>query len=209
VLVKAGSFTMSGKTKVILTNDYYISKYPVTQTQYLAVMGNNPSYFSGDNNPVEQVSWYDANKFAEKVGGRLPTEAEWEFAARGGNKSNGYIYSGSNDIAQIAWYNSNSSSRTQVVGTKFPNELGIYDMSGNVWEWCSDWYGLLPKTAMTMTNPKGPAKGTDRVIRGGSWDNIAYYCRIARVPYGKKSYDPSNLISVGIRVVFSADKIFE
>lgn len=108
---------------------------------------------------------------------RLPTEAEWEYAARGGNKSKGYKYSGSNDIGSVAWYYDNSSSKTHTVATKAPNELGLYDMSGNVWEWCSDWYGDYSNGL--QTNPKGPSSGSYRVIRGGSWDDIAGDWRVS------------------------------
>ncbi|MBQ7664394.1 MAG: formylglycine-generating enzyme family protein [Bacteroidaceae bacterium] len=133
--------------------------------------------------PVEQVSWDECQEFIQKLNAktgrkfRLPTEAEWEYAARGGNKSKGYKYSGSNDIGAVAWYSKNSGSVTHEVGTKQPNELGLYDMSGNVWEWCSDWhdnYGSSPST-----NPKGPDSGSCRVYRGGSWINYAWGCRVA------------------------------
>ena len=160
VRVEAGTFTMGATAemkdpwddekpthRVTLINDYYIGKYEVTQALWKAVMGNNPSEFKGDNLPVEQVSWKDCQKFLSKLNRitgkmfRLPTEAEWEYAARGGNKSRGYQYSGSNNLLDVAWYDDNSGRKTHAVGTKQPNELGIYDMSGNVCEWCQDWYG--------------------------------------------------------------------
>lgn len=160
--------------------------------------------------PVEQVSWEDCQTFIRKLNEltgkkfRLPTEAEWEFAARGGTKSAGYKYSGSNDIGAVAWYTVNAYDKgksspdygTHVVKTKKPNELGIYDMSGNVWEWCSDWYGVYSDAA--QTNPKGADSGSDRVGRGGGWDDSARNCRS---PY-RNYYDPGNRSShLGLRLV--------
>jgi len=148
-------------------------------------MGKNPSTFTGDNLPVEQVSWNKTQDFIKKLNQktgknyRLPTEAEWEYAARGGNKSKGYKYAGSNNINDVAWYTSNSNSKTHEVGTKLPNELGIYDMSGNVWEWCSDWYGENYYGSSPSNNPKGPGTGDDRVLRGGSWDDSVNLSRSA------------------------------
>ncbi len=139
-------------------------------------MGSNPSNFKGSNLPVEKVSWEDCQKFIsrlnEKTGRRfrLPTEAEWEFAARGGNKSRGYKYSGSNDIGSVAWYDGNSGGKTHAVKSKQPNELGLYDMAGNVVEWCQDWYSKYSSSA--QTNPKGPNSGLFRVFRGCSWENV-------------------------------------
>lgn len=161
--------------------EYYIGKTEVTQALWKAVMGSNPSEFKGDNLPVENVSWYDCQEFIRKLNSltgqnfRLPTEAEWEFACRGGNNSLGYKYSGSDSIDNVAWYDGNSGDKTHPVATKSANELGIYDMSGNVEEWCCDWYGDY--TSGAQTNPKGPESGSDRVYRGGSCLNIASYCR--------------------------------
>ncbi|MCL1947913.1 MAG: SUMF1/EgtB/PvdO family nonheme iron enzyme [Chitinivibrionia bacterium] len=209
ILVKAGTFTMgendqnyvwwSGPAtqQVTLTKDYWISKYPITQSQYQTVMGNNPSYFSGSNNPVENVTWFNANDFCQAVGGRLPTEAEWEFAARGGNKSQGYIYSGSNNIDDVAWYYANSNYGTKPVGLKLPNELGIYDMSGNVWEWCSDWYSDYSSGA--VVDPIGPSSGSYRVLRGGSWYYDEQYCRVA---YRNDNYPSDGSNYLGFRVAF-------
>jgi formylglycine-generating enzyme required for sulfatase activity len=196
IYVKGGTFTMGGTseqgsdaydyekpTHSVTLSDYYIGKFEVTQELWQAVMGNNPSYFKGNILPVEQVSWNDIQDFIRKLNQktganfRLPTEAEWEYAARGGNKSKGYKYSGSNTIDNVAWYISNSGSKTHQVGTKSPNELGIYDMSGNVWEWCQDWYGSY--SSGSQTNPTGPSSGSRRVLRGGSWYDHAGDCRVS------------------------------
>ena len=186
VRVEAGTFTMGATPEmenpyerekpthqVTLTNDYYIGKYEVTQALWQAVMGNNPSYFKGESLPVENVSWDDCQEFISKLNSitcktfRLPTEAEWEYAARGGKKSRGYQYSGSNNLSDVAWYEDNCGKKTHAVGTKEPNELGIYDMSGNVWEWCQDWFGEY--SSSSQTNPTGANSGSGRVRRGGSW----------------------------------------
>ena len=178
-----GSDADSDETPVhsVTLSSYYIGKTEVTQALWKAVMGSNPSYFKGDNQPVENVSWNDCHEFIRKLNAltgqnfRLPTEAEWEFACRGGNNSRGYKYSGSNNLGSVAWCNNNSGNKTHSVATKSPNELGIYDMSGNVWEWCSDWYGDYSSDA--QTNPKGPESGSYRVIRGGCWDGFVRHCR--------------------------------
>ena len=194
VRVEVGTFTMGATPEmknpdddekpahqVTLTNDYYIGKYEVTQALWQAVMNSNPSYFKGDNLPVEQVSWNDCQEFISKLNSitgktfRLPTEAEWEYAARGGKKNRGYQYSGSNNISDVAWYDNNSGSKTHAVGSKQANELGIYDMSGNVWEWCQDWKGFY--SSSSQVNPTGANSGSHRVIRGGSWIHAARNCR--------------------------------
>ena len=168
----------------VTLSDYYIGETEVTQELWEAVMGSNPSYFSGNpQRPVEMVSWNYCKEFITKLNrltGKnfsLPTEAEWEYAARGGNKSKGYKYSGSNTIGNVAWYTDNSSSKTHNVKTKAPNELGIYDMSGNVYEWCEDWYGNY--SSVSQTNPTGPSTGSSRVDRGGSWNRDAGGCRVS------------------------------
>ena len=197
VYVSGGTFTMGATSEQgsdayyweqpahsVTLSGYYIGKYEVTQALWKAVMGSNPSSFKGDNLPVENVSWNDVQKFLRKLNAmtgkryRLPTEAEWEFAARGGNSSRGYKYSGSNSIGNVAWYDGNSSDRTHAVGTKSPNELGIYDMSGNVYEWCQDWYSSSYYGSSPRTNPKGPNSGSNRVRRGGSWGHDAGRCRV-------------------------------
>lgn len=176
----------------VTLSGYYIGKTEVTQALWQAVMGSNPSYFEGDDLPVEQVSWDDCQEFIRKLNSltgqnfRLPTEAEWEFACRGGNNSRGYKYSGSNYIDNVAWYDGNSGDKTHPVATKSPNELGIYDMSGNVWEWCADWYGDY--SSGRQTNPKGPYGGSYRVCRGGGWDGIAGYCRSSNRCIGNPAY---------------------
>ena len=195
VYVSGGTFTMGATseqgsdafddekpTHNVTLSSYYICKYEVTQALWRAVMGSNPSIFIGDDNlPVESVSWNDCQTFINRLNSytgrnfRLPTEAEWEFAARGGNYSRHYKYSGSNYIDDVAWYGDNSGDRTHPVGTKQPNELGLCDMSGNVYEWCSDWYGSY--SSYSQSNPTGPNSGSFRVWRGGSWLNGARYCR--------------------------------
>ena len=217
VRVEAGTFTMGATAemknpdvdekpthRVTLINDYYIGKYEVTQALWQTVMGNNPSYFKGDNLPVEQVSWKDCKKFLSKLNRitgkmfRLPTEAEWEYAARGGNKSRGYQYSGSNNLSDVAWYSDNSGSKTHAVGIKQPNELGIYDMSGNVWEWCQNWYGAY--SSPSQVNPTGANSGSCRVCRGGCWGSGARNCRSSC-----RYYDtPDNrYYALGLRLVLS------
>ena len=167
----------------VTLSSYRIGKYEVTQELWEAVMGSNPSHFKGARHPVEMVSWDDCQRFINKLNEltgqnfRLPTEAEWEFAARDGNSSRGYKYSGSNNVDNVAWYSGNSGYTTHNVGTKSPNELGVYDMSGNVCEWCSDWYGEY--SSASQTNPKGPGSGSNRVDRGGSWSNIARNSRVS------------------------------
>ncbi len=205
VRVEGGTFTMGCTSEQgdcwnyekpahsVTLSSYYIGKYEVTQGLWKTVMGsdNNPSEFKGDSLPIERVSWnIIVNEFIPKLNKltgktyRLPTEAEWEYAARGGNKSGGYKYSGSNNIDDVAWYGyyskekiGTSGKTTNPVGTKSPNELGIYDMSGNVWEWVSDWYGDYSSTA--QADPTGPPSGSYRVFRGGSWNYDARNCRVS------------------------------
>ena len=200
--VEGGTFTMGATaeqggnaesdgqpTHSVTLSSFYMGETEVTQALWQAVMGSNPSNFKGNNLPVETVSWKDCQTFINKLnqllagqlGGKrfaLPTEAEWEYAARGGKKSRGYKYSGSNTLDNVAWYTSTTNdSGTKPVGTKTPNELGLYDMSGNVWEWCSDWYGSYGSGA--QTNPTGSTSGSYRVGRGGSWINSAGLCRVS------------------------------
>lgn len=208
----------------VTVDSFYMGTYEVTQDIYEEVMGTNPSYWKGAKLPVEQVSWYDAVAFANalsrkdgleevytingetvscdwsKKGYRLPTEAEWEYAARGGAKSQGYTYAGSNTVGDVAWYNNNSEDMTHDAGSKKANELGLYDMSGNVFEWVWDWYDDYSATA--QTNPTGSSTGSYRVLRGGSWGNNASYVRAAN----RCSLTPSFQYSfIGIRVLVPAE----
>lgn len=216
VFVRGGTFTMGCTddecydwelpAHQVTVSDFYIGKYEVTQKEWREIMGTNPSYFTGDDLPVEQVSWNDIQEFITKLNEqtgknyRLPTEAEWEYAARGGNQSQGYKYSGSNDINLVAWYNENSNSTTHAVGTKQANELGIYDMSGNVWEWCSDWYGVY--TADSQVDPTGPETGSYRVLRGGGWFNNAGYVRVS---YRNYIVPDTRSIHLGFRLACSSN----
>ena len=167
----------------VTLSSYFIGQTEVTQELWQAVMGSNPSGFKGDRRPVEKVSWLDCQIFISKLNAltgqnfRLPTEAEWEFAARGGNCSQGYKYAGGNTLDNVAWYKGDSGDKTHDVATKSPNELGLYDMSGNVSEWCQDWYADYGDTS--QTNPSGPSSGSFHMYRGGSWYNSAKYCRVS------------------------------
>jgi len=192
----------------VCVDDFYVGKYEVTQGQWKAVMGNNPSSFSscGDNCPVEQVSWNDIQEFINRLNQktknnpqapfgkgefRLPTEAEWEYAARSGGKSE--KYSGGNDVDSVAWYKDNSRNKTHPVGTKQPNGLGLYDMSGNVWEWVSDWYSSSYYSESSKNNPKGPNSGSNRVRRGGSWVSYAWSVRASDRFYNTPVFRSSDL----------------
>ena len=214
VPVEGGTFTMGATadqsgdvyidetpTHQVTLSDFSIGETEVTQELWQAVMGTNPSYFSGNQLPVECVSWNDCQTFITKLNQltganfRLPTEAEWEFAARGGNKSLGYKYAGGNSIGDVAWYSSNLSILTHAVAQKSPNELGLYDMSGNVWEWCQDWYGSYSSAA--QTNPTGSASGSFRVYRGGGWGCTAWGCRVSCRYRGTPTFAGSD---VGLRL---------
>ena len=227
VKVETGSFDMGATPemenpddrekpvhRVTLTNNYYIGKYEVTQALWKIVMGSNPSNFKGDNLPVEKVSWNDCQKFISKLNKltgksfRLPTEAEWEFAARGGNKSRGYQYSGSNVIDDVAWFDDNGSSKTHVVGEKLSNELGIFDMSGNVDEWCQGQF--YEYKASPSCNPIGNVESFSldpsdvrsmfRMARGGSYAYWAKYSQLS----SRSNYDPnSHSSNLGLRLALS------
>ncbi|MEA3427924.1 MAG: formylglycine-generating enzyme family protein [Thermodesulfobacteriota bacterium] len=189
--------------RVTLKKGFYMGATEVTQKQWKAVMGNNPSKFKGDDLPVEQVSWNDCREFIRKLnrqeGGnkyRLPTEAEWEYACRAGSKTRFCFGASDSRLGDYAWYGSNSSSNTHPVSRKKPNAWELYDMHGNVWEWCQDWKGGYPSGH--VTDPEGPPSGSDRVLRGGSWGSFAWYLRSA----DRRRSDPvSRDYNFGFRVV--------
>lgn len=197
VFVQGGTFLMGSNDgesdekpiHKVQVSDFYMGKTEITQAQWEAVMGTNPSHFKNcDNCPVEQVSYEDCQVFISKLNAktgkkyRLPTEAEWEYAAKGGNKSQGYVYSGSNSIGLVAWYTENSGSHTHPVGEKQANELGIFDMTGNVVEWCQDWYDEDYHAGRSHIdiNPKGALTGQYRVRRDCGWRHASSICRVAR-----------------------------
>ena len=188
----------------VCVNGFWMGKYEVTQGQWQQVMGSNPSYFDyGDYFPVEQVSWDDCQEFIDDLNSqrgsvfRLPTEAEWEYAARSGGLEE--KYAGGDDLDRLGWYDANSGDRTHQVGTKVANGLGIYDMSGNVWEWCSDRYDSNYYYISPPDNPQGPPSGSFRVFRGGSWGNSAQGCRSAL----RNRSSPFRFYRIGFRLVLS------
>ena len=219
VYVEGGTFQMGATTEQgsdaksdenpvhqVTLSSYYIGTTEVTQELWEIVMGSNPSEYKGSNLPVENVYWDDCQEFIKKLNAqtemnfRLPTEAEWEYAARGGGKSLSYKYSGSNTLGDVAWYLNNCGTPpTHPVGTKQANELGLYDMSGNVWEWCQDWYGSYSSSA--QTNPTGASSGTKRVSRGGGWSSDARHCRVSCRISNMQSY---RLNDLGLRLVLSS-----
>ena len=218
-LIPAGKFKMdfgnlwgTKAHQVTLTKPFYLGVYEVTQEQYERVMGTNPSDFNGAKNPVEQVSWEDAVEFCRKLSAlpeekaaghvyRLPTDAEWEYACRAGTTTEYCFGDDENQLGDYAWYDENSGDRTHPVGQKKPNAWGLYDMHGNVWEWCQDWYGDLPAGA--VTDPTGPSTGSNRVSRGGSWSLLSGFCRSA-----SRDGDTPDLRSydLGFRVLRSSVK---
>jgi len=216
VFVKGGTFSMGSEKGAyderpvhqVKVDDFFICKYEVTQEQWVGIMGDNPSLFDDcPKCPVEGVSWEDTREFLhrlnEKTGMnyRLPTEAEWEYAARGGQKSLGYKYAGSDWLHSVAWYEANSEARTHPVGSRNPNVLGLYDMSGNVWEWCYDWYHYDTYRTPDKDNPEGPADGDFRVVRGGSWFFLEESMRCTSRDYGTPEMQYGN---IGLRLVRSA-----
>lgn len=221
VLVEGGTFLMGsyvreGEEPVhwVTLETYYIGKYPITVWQYRMFCeatgkpmpeGHNP-WAHGEHTPIVNVTYDDAVQYccwlSERYGGdwRLPTEAEWEYAARGGDRSNGYMYSGSNDLSAVGWFGGNTSVCPVLTGRKPANELGIFDMSGNVWEWCQDWYDVGYYARSPASNPRGPSSGTRRVLRGGAGDDIPLTCRVAH----RSHYTPGERrANSGFRVVFS------
>lgn len=211
IRVEGGTFQMGsgmacwGESPVhqVTLSTFSIGETEVTQELWQAVMGNNPSYCKGPKRPVEMVSWEDCQEFIKRLNSltgrrfRLPTEAEWEYAARGGKKGNGHSYSGSSDIDNVAWYRSNSGNETHDVGTKRANELGLYDMNGNVWEWCQDWYGKYYDIA--QIDPSGPFKGKRRVLRGGGFSAHPSACRVSSREHYSTSLTAEFL---GLRLAF-------
>ena len=207
VHVEAGMFKMGGTKSadekpihnVRISKSFYIGQTEVTQELWMLVMEKNPSHFKGPVNPVEKISWDDCKVFIERLNiltglkFRLPTEAEWEYAARGGNKSRNFTYSGSNKIKDVCWYSANSGWTTRHVATKAPNELGIYDMSGNVWEWCEDVYDKHYYRNGALSDPKGPESGSFRVFRGGSFLNLSADNRVSYRYYESPSFKGLNL----------------
>ena len=189
---------------MVTLSSFRVGATEVTQALWEAVMGSNPSHFKGSDSPVENVSWDDCQEFLRKLNSltgrrfRLPTEAEWEYAARGGLSGRGYKYSGGNDVGAVAWYDGNSGNKTHPVGTKKANELGLYDMTGNVWEWCSDWYGSY--TSSSQENPKGPSSGRSRVLRGGCWSSYAGRCRLSNRDLNSPDY---RYYSYGLRLALA------
>jgi len=195
VLIPAGKFMMGspdsekgrdeneGQHEVTLSKPFYMGVTEVTQAQYEAIMGTNPSNFKGATSPVDNVSWNDATEFCKKLSDktnqavRLPTEAEWEYACRAGSTTKFSFGDAHESLGDYAWYSTNSGSKTRPVGQKKPNAWGLYDMHGNVWEWCADRYGAYPEGA--VTEPQGPASGMFRVLRGGAWNDSPDYCRSA------------------------------
>ncbi len=224
VFVAGGAFLMGGQDEEaqddekpvhqVTLGDFSIGKYPVTQALWKAVMGqdNNPSFFSGDRRPVETVSWDDAKIFIDKLNEktgraapglvyRLPTEAEWEYAARGGQASHVYLYAGSDDLKEVGWYYENSHRETKPVGLKDANELDMYDMSGNVWEWVEDhWHGNYEGAPANGSAWTDREEGSDRVLRGGGWSDDPRSCRVA---YRGNSWPDYRLINLGFRLVLA------
>jgi len=223
VFVQGGTFLM-GNTKEqglhdtfgeikqhqVTLSSFYIGKYEVTQGQWKAIMGKNPSMFKGDNLPVDYVRWEDVQEFIVRLNAatgkqyRLPTEAEWEYTARGGNKTSFYRYSGSNIVDDVGWYKENSGKEMHPVGTKLPNELGIYDMSGNVWEWCNDFMNYYETHA--QTNPQGPLKGIGgwHVYRGGSCNSKEKLLRVSYREHGG-NIDNYHYKYTGFRLAHNAE----
>ena len=192
----------------VKVSSFYMGETEVTQALWQALMDNNPSRFKGGKRPVECVSWNDCQEFIRilnQITGyqfRLPTEAEWEFAALGGKKGHGYKYAGKNFISSIAWFLDNSDNKTHTVKGKSPNELWLYDMSGNVWEWCADWYGRY--AAGSQIDPTGVEEGSYRVLRGGCWNSNDWYCRVSNRSFNNPDFSGDGY---GFRLALEKDEI--
>ena len=222
IFVEGGEFDMGAKEKEadkedkpvhrIKLDSFFIGKLLVVQVLWENIMGDNPSSFKGDNLPVENVSWDDTIDFLEKLNMltdkqyRLPSEAEWEYAARGGIYCEDYIFSGSDKLKEVGWFIDSNVSETSPVGQKYGNELGLYDMSGNVWEWCNDWYsGKYYKQCLKkriVNNPKGPLVGKERIFRGGSWYSEINYCKTSYRNKRRPSHKGNN---IGFRLALSSE----
>ena len=195
VLIPAGSYLMGSNIEgdqqpihLVYVSSFYIDQLETTQRNYEKLMGYNPSRFKGPDLPVENVDWFEANNYCKKIGKRLPTEAEWEKAARSKTKTNYYL--GNKIDSKYAWYNKNSNRKTHPVGKKKPNSYGLFDMSGNVWEWVSDWFDSNYYKFSPFTDPKGPKVGEFKTLKGGSWSNNASYLNLGyRMVYGPEGKD--------------------
>jgi formylglycine-generating enzyme required for sulfatase activity len=211
VLIEGRSFirgSMSGHfdeepVHPVYLDDFYMGKYPVTQKEWKDLMDRNPSYFKGDFLPVEEVSWNETREFIWRLNRligtdsyRLPTEAEWEYACGGSSRETYCFGSNDCDLHHYAWFTENSEGQTHPVGQKRPNAWGLYDMHGNVWEWCEDWYGSYP--GGMVNNPRGPSSGINRVNRGGSWSSRSCHCRSSS---RNKNSPLSRYCDVGFRLV--------
>lgn len=221
VLIPAGSFTMGSPEedvgeipfntphKVTISKSYHLGSYEVTQHEYEKVIGANPSHFKGAKNPVDTVNWEDAVSFCkrlsempnEKAAGRsyrLPTEAEWEYACRAGSTTSYSSGDTEESLGGYAWFKENTGNKTHPVGEKKPNRWGLYDMHGNVSEWCQDWFARYPPSA--VTDPRGPNRGTVRMLRGGGWDSDAAFCRTA---FRNSGFPTFRTFNIGFRVALS------
>ena len=222
VLIPSGSFIMGSnphvekgfsnerpQRKVVISKPFYLGKYEVTQDQWLVVMGSNPSKFKGRTNPVERVSWDETQEFIKRLSAmeghnryRLPTEAEWEYAARAGSSSAYFFGDDKNALSEHAWYNGNAGGTTHPVGLKRPNAWGLYDVYGNVWEWVADWYEWEYDANSPVTDPTGPSSSSGRVDRGGGWGSGAGLCRSAVRARGAPDLRLNN---IGFRLALSPE----
>ncbi|MDR1490003.1 MAG: formylglycine-generating enzyme family protein [Desulfovibrio sp.] len=222
ILIPSGSFTMGAdknfedagndetpQHRVSISKPFYLGKYEVTQEQWTAVMGGNPSEFKGRSNPVEQVCWDEVQVFIQRLNRqeghsryRLPTEAEWEYAARAGTSSAYSFGDDADSLGRYAWYEGNSGGKTHPVGQNEPNAWGLYDMHGNVWEWVQDWYGERYYSSSPGSDPRGPSSGSYRVNRGGYWNSGAGYCRLA---HRNGSMPDTHRSDIGFRLALSPE----